>query len=60
MEHARRHQTHEKGGHDSTYIALFPGDEAKKRTFDQSANQVFQQILGKGFYEQFFKVLKVK
>jgi hypothetical protein len=57
MEHLRRHGSHEKGGHDSTHLALFPGDENKSRTFDQAANQVFQQILGRGFYDKFFKAI---
>lgn len=56
MEHFRRRQTHDQGGHDSIYISLFQGDIPQTRTFDQAANTIFQQVLGRGFYEELFKL----
>jgi len=57
MEHYRRHQSHEGSNHDSIYTSIFPGDEAKVRTYDQAANAVYQQVLSKGFYSEFLKAI---
>ena len=55
LEHARRGGSHESGGHDSISSALFPGDVAQTRTFDQAAAASYARILGGGFYERLFK-----
>jgi hypothetical protein len=54
LEHARRHQSHDTGFHDSIKISMWPGDPPHERTFDQSANDVFSKIISEGFYEELF------
>lgn len=58
LEHARRSTSHSgAGGHDSFSGSLFPGEIPMTRTFDQTANAVFQKVLANGFYFEFFKNL---
>lgn len=59
LEHARRNTSHESSGHDSKYESLFPGNVPKIRTFNESANAVFEKVLASGFYEKFLKALKI-
>lgn len=58
LEHARRTQNHNASGHGGTKEKLFEGSDVKQLTFDQTGNAVFQHILGKGFYQEFFNALK--
>lgn len=60
LEHARRGQSHSTssleggGAHENITASLFPGDVVQSRSFDQSANVVYQKVLEGGFYEKFF------
>lgn len=58
LEHARRSQNHDAEGHGGTKEKLFEGGDVKQLTFDQTGNAVFQHILSKGFYQEFFNALK--
>lgn len=56
LEHARRRSAHaDAGGHDVITGSLFPGDVPKPRTFDDSANAVFNLILQQGYYDTVLK-----
>jgi hypothetical protein len=57
LEHARRGTGH-IGSHDSIYISLFPDDKPKERTFEQSANAVYEKILSYGFAAKFMENYK--
>lgn len=64
LEHARRGQSHTGnalaggGAHENITVSLFPGDTAQTRSFDQSANAVYQKVLEGGVYEKFFGSFK--
>ena len=58
LEHARRKDSHEAGGHDITRKALWNGDIATERTFDQSCNDVFSKVISEGFYDELLKRYK--
>lgn len=62
LEHARRGQSHNSsleggGAHENITASLFPGDTVQSRSFDQSANVVYQKVLEGGFYEKFFAAI---
>lgn len=57
LEHYRRKDSHE-GTHDQTFSKLAPNDVPKKRTFEQSANWVYEAVITEGFYEEFLKLWK--
>ena len=57
IEHARRGTSHTAGGHDSFSGVLLQGEKAVTRTFDQTANAVYQTVLANNFYFEFFKIL---
>lgn len=57
LEHFRRKSSHE-GAHDITRDALWDGDIAHERTFDQSCNDVFSKVISKGFYDELLKRYK--
>ena len=59
MEHYRRKTAHDSGGHNSTREPIFPGDSAPERTFEESANVVYDMVLKNGLYDEFFKLLKL-
>jgi hypothetical protein len=58
LEHARRKNSHEGGGHDITREPLWSGDFARERTFDQSCNDVFSKVISEGFYDELLKRYK--
>jgi hypothetical protein len=58
LEHARRKDSHEAGGHDITRKSLWNGDNATERTFDQSCNDVFSKVISEGFYDELLKRYK--
>ena len=57
IEHARRKTGH-GGFHDSIHEILWPGDIARERTFDESANDVFTKVIASGFYDKFLTKLQ--
>ena len=59
LEHARRGTDHDAGGHDSSFVTLFPGDSPHTRTFNECANLAFEKALAAGFYEKFLKALTI-
>ena len=59
MEHYRRKTAHDSGAHNSTREPIFPGDSAPERTFEESANVVYDMVLKNGLYDEFFKLLKL-
>lgn len=58
LEHVRRKSSHE-GSHDITRDALWDGDIARERTFDQSCNDVFSKVISEGFYDELLKRYEV-
>lgn len=58
LEHARRRNSHEGGGHDITREPLWSGDVVRERTFDQSCNDVFSKVISEGFYDELLKRYK--
>lgn len=62
MEHARRKTAHSNsaGSHDMATSALWDGDIARQRSYDECANDVYSRIISDGFYQKFLaKVLVI-
>jgi hypothetical protein len=59
LEHARQNNPHEEGVHHNVIGKLIKGDTKTYRSFDEASNFVYEQILANGFYEEYFKKLKV-
>jgi hypothetical protein len=57
LEHARRNTGH-SSAHDSIYTTLFPGDTEQQRTFEQSANAIYEKVLSGGFAARFMDAYK--
>ncbi len=52
LEHYRRKDDHNSSYHTSTTKKMFPDDEIIPRSFDQSANAVYQKVQSMGFYKK--------